>query len=221
LLFEYEGGKRMSYYQPEEYELLRLARISGGVSKVKGLLQAMKDNNISTDTLMLYLKTIEYKIPSPIERRIEELEKRLAALDGKAPKVQPHLEEEKPPSKRSTYIKKGYTGKMINAFVFNGKRYTVKSWKQLLLTVCNTIANLHKDFDKVLSLKGKKRPYFTKNANELRAPKKISGTDIFVETNLPANHIVSLSEIVLSLFRYNEHLIIEIKPESAVNESFP
>ena len=83
----------MSYLQPEEYELLRLARILGGTSKVKGLLQVMKDNNISTDTLMSYLKSMQYKIPSQIERRIEELEKRLAVLDGKTSQIQPILPE--------------------------------------------------------------------------------------------------------------------------------
>jgi len=83
----------MSFSKPEEYELLRLARILGGVPKVKALLQAMKDNNIITDTLMLYLKSMNYKIPSPLERRVEELEKRLEALDGKTSRTPPALPE--------------------------------------------------------------------------------------------------------------------------------
>ena len=61
----------------------------------------------------------------------------------------------------------------------------------------------------MLLLKGRKRPYFTKNANELRLPEKIRGTDIFVETNLSANSIVSLCEDVLSLFGYKDSLKIE------------
>jgi predicted type IV restriction endonuclease len=119
----------------------------------------------------------------------------------------PQIEEER----ASAYVRSGYTGKRINAFVFNNKRYKARSWKQLLLSVCNEINNLHKkDFEKVLSLKGRKRPYFTKNANELRAPEKIRGTDIFVETNLSANSIVSLCEDVLSLFGYKNSLQIEL-----------
>ena len=112
--------------------------------------------------------------------------------------------------KTTKNTRKGYTGKAISAFVFNNNRYAVRSWKQLLLTLCSDIARMHmKDFNKVLSLKGRKRPYFTKNLNELRAPERIEGTDIFAETNLSANHIVTLSEEILSLFGYTEHLRIE------------
>jgi len=118
----------------------------------------------------------------------------------------PQIEKER----ASAYVRSGYTGKGINAFVFNNKRYEARSWKLLLLSVCNEINKLHKkDFEKVLSLKGRKRPYFTKNANELRVPEKIRGTDIFVETNLSANSIVSLCEDVLSLFGYKNSLQIE------------
>jgi hypothetical protein len=66
-----------------------------------------------------------------------------------------------------------------------------------------------KDFDKVLSLKGRKRPYFTKSSDELRNPEKIKGTDIFVETNLSSNAIVNLCEEVSSLFGYKDGLKIE------------
>ncbi len=132
--------------------------------------------------------------PTQVTRRTREIEHL------------PQLEEEK----TSTYVRTGFTGKGINAFIFNNKKYEAKSWKQLLLTICYEVNNLHKkDFDKVLLLKGRKRPYFTKNANELRVPEKIKGTDIFVETNLSANSIVSLCEDVLSLFGYKDSLKIE------------
>ncbi len=132
--------------------------------------------------------------PIQVSRRTREIE------------PQPQVEEEK----TSTYVRSGYSGKGISAFIFNNKKYEARSWKQLLLGICDEINNLHKkDFDKVLSLKGRKRPYFTKNANELRVPEKIKSTDIFVETNLSANSIVSLCEDVLSLFGYKDSLKIE------------
>ncbi|MEM2915454.1 MAG: hypothetical protein QXH91_08680 [Candidatus Bathyarchaeia archaeon] len=72
----------MSFYRPEEYELLRLARILGGVSKIKELLQVMKDKNITVDALLAYLKSTGYKLPSSLEGKIEELEKRIIILEG-------------------------------------------------------------------------------------------------------------------------------------------
>jgi len=60
-----------------------------------------------------------------------------------------------------------------------------------------------------LLLKGRKRPYFSKNKNELSSPKKIKGTDIFNECNLSANRIVSLCQERLILFNYKNDLKIQ------------
>jgi len=73
----------MSYLSPEEYELYRLARTLGGVFKAKELLKTMHDKNMSVDSLLAYLKSIEYKVPSPLEGRIEDLERRISILEGK------------------------------------------------------------------------------------------------------------------------------------------
>ena len=71
----------------------------------------------------------------------------------------------------------------------------------------------HRDqFDKVLNLVGRKRPYFTKNPGELRIPERINDTDIYVETNLSANSIVKLSKNILVLYEYAESdLSIEVR----------
>lgn len=124
----------------------------------------------------------------------------------RTPEITTSTEEEK----ISTYVRTGFTGKGITGFVFNNKKYEATSWKELLLTICEKLYILHKkDFSKILTLKGRKRPYFTLNVNELRVPEKIKGTDIFVETNLSANSIVSLCEDALSLFGYKDSLKIE------------
>ncbi len=103
-----------------------------------------------------------------------------------------------------------YTGQTISSFTLNGKKFDVTSWKQLLVNTCDELNKVkNKEFYKVLSLKGRKRPYFTKNANELRAPEKIDGTGIFVETNLSANAIVNLCYEVLSLLGYKSNLEIQ------------
>ena len=73
----------MSYLSPEEYEFYRLARTLGGVSKAKELLKIMHDKNIGVDNLLAYLKSIEYKVPSPLESRIEDLARRISILEGR------------------------------------------------------------------------------------------------------------------------------------------
>jgi len=98
-----------------------------------------------------------------------------------------------------------FTYKKITGFVFLNNSISVISWKQLLIKFVEKIKTLHdEDFDIITNVSGKKRPYFTKNKNELRYPKKIANTDYFVETNLSANYIVSMVKNVLSTFNYDE-----------------
>ena len=106
-----------------------------------------------------------------------------------------------------------YTGKVVVAFTFMGSRYTVRSWKDMLIKIIYLLLERHKEqFDKVLTLRGRKRPYFTKNPNELRSPERIKSTGIYVETNLSANQIAKLSKNLIILFGYKEKdLYIETK----------
>jgi len=116
-------------------------------------------------------------------------------------------------SQNHPILSESYTGKSIVSFTFKGDKYSVRSWKEMLIKICNLMLSGHREqFDKVFNLVGRKRPYFTKNPNELRAPKRINGTDIYVETNLSANSIVKHSKNILALFGYDEKdLSIEVK----------
>ncbi len=105
----------------------------------------------------------------------------------------------------TTSFSGGYTNKSISIFVFNGKQYRANSWKELLMTMCDVLRENHgSEFEKILSLVGRKRPYFTRNPNELRIPQEIGGTNIFVETNLSANQITKICSNMLSAFGYPE-----------------
>jgi len=106
---------------------------------------------------------------------------------------------------------KEYTFKSISHIRFNHERYSVKSWKEMLLTICGVLYRSHKkEFTKVFALVGRKRPYFSKNPNELRSPEEIGDSGIYVETNLSANSIVRLAYDIISLFNYTERdLVIE------------
>lgn len=97
-----------------------------------------------------------------------------------------------------------YTGKSISSFSFRGSQYEVRTWKDILVRLCDILNAAHgTEFDKVLSLRGRKRPYFTRSENELRSPEKFGNTDIFLETNLSANQIVKICFDLLALFGYS------------------
>ena len=162
-------------------------------------------NKIITDTdealIELISETTEklcgYK-PNPemIEQFISKNKNRLLI---------PVLPSSRPIPPKPTPTAMSYTGKSISAFYFRGAKYEVHSWKDMLIRLVNLLYASHSiDFEKVLTLKGRKRPYFTYNANELRAPQKISNTNIFVETNLSANNIVKICFDLLAIFGYTQ-----------------
>ncbi len=114
-------------------------------------------------------------------------------------------------SKKSTIEKNtinekiSYTNRKISSFIFKNKFYEVNSWKEFLIKIIEILVQDHKnEFEKVLELKGKKRPYFSENKKDLRIPYRIKNTKVYVETNLSANAIVAIIKKVISLFGYTE-----------------
>lgn len=97
------------------------------------------------------------------------------------------------------------TGKKLAAFTFNGSKYEVTSWKGMLVKLCEVLHTTHgSQFVKVLNLKGRKRPYFSKNRTDLREPVKIKATEIFVETNFSAKITIQFAHRVIHQFGYDE-----------------
>ncbi len=100
---------------------------------------------------------------------------------------------------------RGFTGSTPQAFDFKGETFKVSSWIELLMTLTAKLATTHgADFRRVLSLKGRKRPYFSEKSEVLRIPKNVNGTEIFVESNLSANSIVRLCKDLLFLFGHTD-----------------
>lgn len=141
---------------------------------------------------------------------IELLSKKVEDLCGYRPKIESienfigTLATPKP-SETGT-INQAPTYQKISSFELLGQRYEVDKWIEMLLKLSEVMAHRHSnEFEKVLDLKGSKRPYFTKNKNALRIPRKINKTDIYVETNLSANSIVKISKDLIKLFGYKEN----------------
>ena len=119
-----------------------------------------------------------------------------------------------PPKESKAAVKKeNFTGKSIVSFTFGQKTYDVKSWRAMLLKICEVVATRHKgDFEMVLTLAGPNKEYFSTNPYELLTCEKIPGTEMYVDVNLSAMGVVALSHRILSLFGYKEKdLSIETK----------
>ncbi|MBC8213444.1 MAG: type I restriction enzyme HsdR N-terminal domain-containing protein [Candidatus Marinimicrobia bacterium] len=111
----------------------------------------------------------------------------------------------KKPIRKVNTQSSGYTGKKVSAFKFNNQTYEVRFWIDVLCRISQILHQTHRsDFTKVLTLHGRKRPYYTKDESLLRVPQIIEGTDVFVEANLSSNTIVKLCHDVVALFGYTK-----------------
>ena len=93
-------------------------------------------------------------------------------------------------------------------FEFDGRKYEVKFWKDMLPKVCAIMASRHTDrLENILTIKGDKHTYFSRNQGELKSPELIEGTDIYVRTDFHKDMLLHVSKRVLSLFGYPENII--------------
>ena len=58
-------------------------------------------------------------------------------------------------------------------------------------------------FERIFEIRGKKRQYFVKNIKDVRNPRPISNSGIYVETNFSANNIMKRCGEVLEKFSYS------------------
>lgn len=93
-------------------------------------------------------------------------------------------------------------------FIFEGQTYEVELWKDMLPKVCEIVLARHKgEFEKVLTLKGRKYNYFSRNPEEFKYGEKIEGTDIYVNNNCGPWDLINRSRKVIALFGYSKDKI--------------
>ncbi len=116
----------------------------------------------------------------------------------------------KPGPKRPT---KPATGKSPIAYRFEGKNYPVRSFKDILLGLCESLYRKHgMDFERVFVLKGSKREYFSRDYKNMIDPREIADSGIYIETNLSANGVTRRCNQLLSLFGYPKNTLeIELR----------
>ena len=91
------------------------------------------------------------------------------------------------------------------AFSIEGNRHEVRRWQDLYIKTCEYLLKKDKTiFATFISdedMQGKKRIYFSNNTDNLFKPKAIKGSNVYLESNLSANHIRNI--IVRMLDKYD------------------
>jgi hypothetical protein len=157
------------------------------------------------DNLQANKEVIEFKtylrenVGKAVHAHLVEIKHELRTVDSPVKKHGSSIK-----SQTNAEKKEGYEYAQITAFTFNGERHEVKTWREMLVKLANIMASLHKyEFENVLGIVGRKRPYFTKSSNKLRVPEKINNTDIFVEVHLSANGIARLANKMITSLGHN------------------
>jgi len=114
---------------------------------------------------------------------------------------------------KATIRSEDYAGKSVTAFVFKGKRHEVKSWKAMLIKVCEVILPQQKgDLDVLFTISERGKEFFSRNPYEFLNCEKISGTTIYVDVGLKAKEVIDLVYKILLLFGHKESdLVLEVK----------
>ena len=102
-------------------------------------------------------------------------------------------------------ISQSFADMSILSFRFNGQKYPVRAWDEVLSTLCDYfVATYAKDFEKVLWISDDQKTCFSRNSDQLQIPEKIKKTDIFVETKMTPDRVVKTAEKLLEEFGYNK-----------------
>jgi hypothetical protein len=75
----------------------------------------------------------------------------------------------------------------------------------MLTTLCDYFASANKkDFEKVLWISNDQKTRFSRYGEQLRIPIKVKRTDIYVETKLKPDEVVTTSAKLLAEFGYTQ-----------------
>ncbi len=140
----------------------------------------------------------------PDERLITEFLRKVSEqLDNKIPQSSPSKPYDKGKPKNPTPKQPRTSLTRLKAFWLDRKRHEVKTWRGMLVKLCEELANeAGPTFAKhVIELKGRKRPYFSHSEKELRVPHQIPGTRLYVETNISASQAKRIAQLTMRKIR--------------------
>lgn len=94
--------------------------------------------------------------------------------------------------------------KIQSATVFNVHK-ELRMWKELLVFVAEQIQVRHPQdfFAKASQLRGRRHIYVSRDTRDMKEPREIGVSGIFIETHLSASNIINRSHQLLELFGYS------------------
>ena len=99
------------------------------------------------------------------------------------------------------------------SFTFNSETQPVSSWPDLLVGVCSMIRDKHPaEFERILDIRGRTLPYFSRNEEEVNLPRQIGDSGIYASCQGAGVLIEARAQKVLELFGYgNDALTIQTR----------
>ena len=100
-----------------------------------------------------------------------------------------------------------------SSFTLDSETRTVTSWSGLLLGVCLMMHDSHPgDFERILEIRGRKLPHFSRAAGELNRPRRIGDTGIFASCHGTGALIAGRARRVLEHFGHPAgSLVIQLR----------
>ena len=95
------------------------------------------------------------------------------------------------------------TGRRVAAFVLDGTKHEVTSWRRLLVRLSEELSKASGSVfrEEVAKVSGRRRPYFSSSASHLREPLLIPNTGLFVEGNVSAAQAERIARLTLNAVR--------------------
>ena len=127
----------------------------------------------------------------------------VAPTEPSAPAVGPQQQKPEPrdPQRKRRSPRRGVK---IVAYELWGERHEVSTWRGLLVGVAEALHQRHgQGLDRILDLQGRKHPYASRNENDVRAPKAVGTSGIYIRTNLSSSMIKRRTNELLELFGHS------------------
>ncbi len=90
------------------------------------------------------------------------------------------------------------------SFTFDSETRNASSWPDMLVGICSLIRQRHPDdFEKILEIRGRSLPYFSKSEDEVNLPRQIEDSGIFASCQGAGVLIEARARRVVELFGYS------------------
>ena len=89
------------------------------------------------------------------------------------------------------------------SFIFLSEKRPVSSWPNLLVQVCLLMRQRHpEDFEKILEVRGRRNPYFSRSAEDLYVPKPVGDSGIYASCQGAGSLLEQRARRVVEMFDY-------------------